>query len=89
MLINDDHDHLHPVRIAFRDMEGKRDLSLADQVTMITFGKPQYQWHPDPRKGHARSGWSHSSLSGAENTQYTLPAASLTILGGRLHSAAA
>jgi len=53
---------------------------------MITFGREQYQWHADRKKGHADPDGpaATSQLSGEENTQYNLPAASLTVLRGRL-----
>jgi hypothetical protein len=53
---------------------------------MITFGKEQYQWHPDRKKGHADPDGPAvtSTLSGGEGTQYDLPPASLTVLRGRL-----
>jgi hypothetical protein len=52
---------------------------------MITFGKAQYLWHPDRKKGHAdpNSPPLTSALTGGDNTTYTLPAASLTIVRGR------
>lgn len=86
MLVNKDHDHAHPVRIAFHDADSKRDSSFAGPVAMITFGKEQYQWHPDRKKGHADPDGpaATSELSGKEDTQYNLPAASLTILRGRV-----
>ncbi len=86
MLVNKDHDHAHEVRIAFHNTDGNRDLSFASPVTMITFGKAQYQWHPDRKKGHADPDGPAvtSTLSGDGNRQYDLPPASLTVLRGRL-----
>jgi hypothetical protein len=86
MLVNKDHDHAHQVRIAFHNADANRDSSFAGPVTMITFGKEQYQWHPDRKKGHADPDGPAvtSTLSGGEGTQYDLPPASLTVLRGRL-----
>jgi hypothetical protein len=86
MLVNKDHDHVHQVRIAFHNADANRDSSFAGPVTMITFGKEQYQWHPDRKKGHADPDGPAvtSTLSGGEGTQYDLPPASLTVLRGRL-----
>lgn len=86
MLINKDHDHAHQVHIAFHDADGKRDASFVGPVAMITFGREQYQWHPDRKNGHADpdSPAATSKMTGDEHTQYNLPAASLTILRGRL-----
>jgi hypothetical protein len=86
MLINKDHDHAHHVRIAFHDADSKGDASFSGPVAVITFGKEQYQWHPDRNKGHADPDGpaAASELIGKEDTQYNLPAASLTILRGRV-----
>jgi hypothetical protein len=86
MLVNRDHDHPHQIRIAFHNADDNRDSSFAGPVTMITFGKEQYRWHPDRRKGHADPDGPAvtSELSGEESRQYDLPPASLTVLRGRL-----
>ena len=86
MLINKDHDHPHPVRVVFHDSEANRDVSFSGQVTMITFGKEQYQWHPDRRKGHADPDGPPrtSTLQAGQDTNYDLPAASVTVLRGNL-----
>lgn len=86
MLINKDLDHAHQVRIAFHDADSNRHASFSGPVAMITFGKEQYQWHPDRKKGHADPDGpaATSELSGKEDTQYNLPAASLTILRGQV-----
>ncbi len=86
MLINKDHDRAHQVHIAFHDADGKRDASFVGPVAMITFGREQYQWHPDRKNGHADPDGpaATSKMTGDEHTQYNLPAASLTILRGRL-----
>jgi hypothetical protein len=85
MLINKDYDHPHQVRIVFHNAKSNREDSFSGPVTMITFGKAQYLWHPDRKKGHAdpNSPPVKSTLTGGENTIYTLPAASLTIVRGR------
>ena len=85
MLINKDYDHPHRVRIVFHNAESNRDDSFSGPVTMITFGKAQYLWHPDRKKGHADpdSPPVRSTLTGGENAMYTLPAASLTIVRGK------
>jgi F5/8 type C domain-containing protein len=86
MLINKDHDHPHQVRVLFRDSDGHQDTSFVGKVTMITFGKEQYQWHPDRKKGHAEPDGppATSALQAAQGTEYTLPAASIIVLRGML-----
>jgi F5/8 type C domain len=85
LLINKDHDHAHQVRIVFQDADSNRENSFSGPVTMISFGKAQYQWHADRKRGHADPDNPPvtSTISGGENTPYTLPAASLTILRGK------
>jgi len=87
MLINKDHDNAHAVRIVFRGDSGEE--FFAGQVTRITFGKAQYQWHADRKHGYADPDNPpvRSKISGEQNTSYELPAASLTILRGKLASA--
>jgi hypothetical protein len=86
MLINKDHDHPHEVRVLFHDCGGHQDTSFVGKVTMITFGKEQYQWHPDRKKGHAEPDGPPTTLmlSGQQGTKYNLPAASVTVLRGTL-----
>jgi hypothetical protein len=86
MLINKDHDSAHPVRIVFQDSESHQDQSLIGPVAAITFGKAQYEWHPNRKNGYADPGLppAKSTVAGAESTRYNLPAASLTIVRGRL-----
>lgn len=86
MLINKDHDNSHPVRIVFHDADADKDIAFAGPVTSITFGKSQYQWHPDRKHGYADPDGpaATSELVGTKDTVYDLPAASLTVVRGRL-----
>jgi hypothetical protein len=86
MLINKDHDHPHKVRILFHDADGSHDKFFTGRITMITFGKKQYVWHPARKKGHADPDGppETSTLDASENTEYELPAASLTVLRGSM-----
>ena len=86
MLINKDHDYAHQVRIKFHDAETNRNRSYVGSVIMITFGKAQYVWHAARKRGQADPDGppSTASLTGSEDTVYNLPAASLTVLRGRL-----
>lgn len=86
LLINKDYDNPHPVRIAFHDDETKADLYFQGPVTMITFGKAQYQWHPARKQGYADPDGPplKSTVNGVAETQYVLPPASITVLRGRV-----
>jgi hypothetical protein len=85
MLINKDHDNAHSIRISFRNQAAAAQR-FAGPVTMITFGKTQYQWHPDRKRGHADpdNPPERSTISASEKTQYNLPAASVTVLRGKI-----
>ena len=86
MLINKDHDHPHQVSVLFHDSGGHQDTSFVGKITMITFGKEQYEWHPDRKKGHAAPDGppATSALKAGQGTEYNLPAASVTVLRGTL-----
>jgi hypothetical protein len=86
MLINKDHDQSHRVRVVFHDADGNGDTSFAGEVTMITFGKEQYQWHAARKKGHADPDGPPviRTLRAEQGMQYHLPPASLTVLRGGL-----
>ena len=85
MLVNKDYDNAHEIRIVFHDDDAHGDDTLAGSIEMITFGKAQYQWHPAGREGHADPDGppAKSTLTGAVDTKYTLPAASVTVLRGK------
>jgi hypothetical protein len=89
MLINKDHDNAHSIRISFRSGEAAAAQIFAGPVTMVTFGKAQYQWHADRKRGHADPDNPplRSTISADNNTQYELPAASLTVLRGKISAA--
>ena len=87
MLINKDYDNPHSVRIAFHDEDAKVDRSFVGPVTMITFGKEQYAWHPALRDGYADpDGPAARSTLPAGRDPYTLPPASMTVLRGRVEN---
>ncbi len=86
MLINKDHDDRHQVRVVFRDDVDKHEQAFTGPVTMISYGREQYQWHSDRKNGYADPDDPpvKSSVNGAPGTVYTLPPASLTVLRGQL-----
>jgi len=88
MLINKDHDQAHKVRIVFHDAGSHGDGFFSGPVTMITFGKAQYQWHAHRKKGRAHPDGppATSQLTGRSDSLYNLPAASLTVLRGPLET---
>jgi len=89
MLVNKDYDSPHRVRISFQDGNSGKSNVFTGPVTMITFGKAQYQWHASRKQGHADPDEppARSTIVGAESTAYDLPAASLTVLRGKIGTA--
>jgi hypothetical protein len=89
MIINKDYDHPHQIRVVFHDAESNRSESFLGSVTEITFGKAQYQWHADRKRGYADPDGPAvtSTITNDENTLYDLPAASLTVLRGKVRTA--
>jgi hypothetical protein len=88
MVVNRDHDHAHQLRVTFQDSEAKRQQSFAGTVTRVTFGKEQYQWHPDRKKGHADPDGPplKQSVQATHDSMYDFPPASITVLRGTLGS---
>lgn len=86
MLINKDHDHAHKLRVLFHQADGTPDASFTGKLTVITFGKEEYQWHPDRKRGHADpDGPPTTRMVNAEKgTEFDLPPASLTVLRGSI-----
>jgi hypothetical protein len=89
LLVNKDPVADHATRVAFDDLDAKAPRSFVGPVAMITYGKAQYQWHASGVSG--ASGYAQpddpprvSSVQAEPSTEYTLPAASITVLRGRL-----
>ncbi len=83
LLINKDYDHAHSVRIVFQDPTRGQESSFAGQVMTITFGKDQYQWHSNRKKGYADpDGPPKTSIQQAGS--FDLPPASVTVVRGTL-----
>ena len=83
LLINKDYDHAHPVRIVFQNPNRGQDSSFAGPVTAITFGKDQYHWHPNRRKGYADPD-GPPKTSTQQAGSFDLPPASVTVVRGKL-----
>jgi hypothetical protein len=86
LLVNKDHDHAHPVQVVFHDANANHDSFLTGVISAITFGREQYQWHPDRKKGHADPAGpaKYATIQGMQGMKYELPPASLTVLRGKL-----
>ena len=87
MLINKDYDNPHSVAITFRDDNDKTQKAFVGPVARITFGKEQYQWHSAMSEGYADPDGPPNRSTLPEGTdRYLLPAASMTVLRGRVGS---
>ncbi len=86
LLINKDHDHPHDVRVVFHDDAAQSDRTFAGPVTLLSFGKTQYEWHPNRKQGYADPDLPPvtSTLPGGPGALYTLPPASINVLRARL-----
>jgi hypothetical protein len=86
LIVNKDQDNAHTVKISFDDSSQPGPGSFSGPLNVKTFGKAQYQWHPSQTGGNADpDGPIASSTVNAEpNTSYELPAASITVLRGKL-----
>jgi len=84
LIVNKDQENAYKVRIAFDNLEPHKSETFAGQVKMATFGSAQYQWHPGGVTGRADPDGppARSTISASAETQYELPAASITVLTG-------
>jgi hypothetical protein len=89
MVINKDQENAHEVRISFDDAEKGSRGFFTGPVNLTTFGKQQYQWHVDAKGGFADPDGpaTKSSVSGGVGTKFTLPAASVTVIRGKVEKA--
>jgi len=86
LVINKDQENAHPVRISFANTSASGASSFSGPVTLKTFGKVQYVWHPSRTGGTADpDGPIVSSTVNADSaTSFTLPAASVTVIRGNI-----
>lgn len=93
MLINKDQHNAHALRIVFDGAPNTNSApqSFRGEVTSTIFGSAQYQWHPTPTGGSASPDGPavRSTIAAGPETIYTLPAASIVVLSGKIGSATA
>jgi hypothetical protein len=87
LLINKDHDQAHPVQVVFQDAKGT-SRTFTGRVTLLSFGKGQYEWHPNRNNGYADPNLPPvvTRPLAAPNKTYLLPAASINVLRGEVGS---
>jgi hypothetical protein len=87
LLINKDQDNAQPVRLSFVDAATKRVQHFTGAVRQSSFGRAQYRWRPGSvESGHADPDGpaAHATLEAGAAESITLPAASITVLTGRV-----
>jgi hypothetical protein len=91
LIINKDQENAHAVNISFDDAEKKGAATFTGPVSVATFGKTQYAWHPDRSGGAADPDGpaAKSTVNAGPTTSFTLPAASVTVVRGAISSAKA
>jgi hypothetical protein len=92
-VVNKDQENAHEVKIAFDGTKAGAsggaagsDAGFEGTVDVVTFGAAQYQWHAAPAGGHADPDGpaARSTVNANASTKFTLPAASVTVLRGKL-----
>jgi hypothetical protein len=84
MLVNKDQFNPQPVRIVFENE--KRSAHFTGQLSVVTFGSEQYQWHSNVKGGIADPDGpeARSSVAATKDGTFTLPKASVTVIRGKL-----
>jgi hypothetical protein len=88
LVINKDQENAHTVGISFEDVEKGTSAFFAGPVSVTTFGKDQYQWHPSTT-GDTSLGMAdpdgpalQSTVNAGVGTKFTLPASSVMVIRG-------
>jgi hypothetical protein len=89
LIINKDQENAHTVNVSFDDAGKKNAATFTGPVNVSTFGKAQYAWHPDRNGGTADPDGpaAKSTVNAGPSTNFTLPAASITVLRGAISAA--
>jgi hypothetical protein len=86
LVVNKDQENEHKVSIRFEDPVRHLSGGFAGAVTLFVLGKAQYQWHPDKDGGTADPDGppATTTVDAGPDTVFSLPAASITVLRGKL-----
>lgn len=89
LVINKDQENAHTVNISFEDARERSGLAFSGPVSLTTFGKEQYVWRPDATGGSAAPDGPavKSTVNATRATRFTLPAASISVLRGKIAAA--
>jgi F5/8 type C domain-containing protein len=88
LIINKDQENGHTVAISFSDADKGTTGFFSGSLNVMTFGKDQYQWHPNLDGGTADPDGpaAKSTIKADASTKFTSPAASITVIRGTVSS---
>src|SRR5258708_37036122 len=91
LIINKDQENAHTVSISFDDKEQKTAAAFTGPLSLTTFGKAQYAWHPHLNGGTADPDGPalKSTAIAPASTKFSLPAAAVNGLPGVISAASA
>jgi F5/8 type C domain len=84
LIINKDQENPHTVKISFDDATQTAPGAFAGPISVKTFGKAQYQWHPATLSADPDGPIATSTLTADPNSSVELPASSVTVLRGKV-----
>jgi hypothetical protein len=84
LLVNKDPVSAHVLTVVFSNSSDHSTHYFQGTVKQVTFGSGEYAWHANGQNGYASPDGpaKKSDQSGGKGVQYTLPAASVTVLRG-------
>jgi hypothetical protein len=88
LIINKDQENAHSMHISFEDSSGTGSSAFRGPVTVKTFGKAQYHWHPTVNGGTADPDGPivSSEVTADVGTSFVLPAASVNVIRGKIQA---
>jgi hypothetical protein len=84
LIINKDQESAHSVKISFDDSTQHAAGSFAGELTVKTFGKAQYQWHPATLTADPDGPIASTTINANAATQFELLPSSITVLRGKI-----
>ena len=86
LLVNKDQFAAHSLTVTFHNSQDNSDHYFQGSVTQTSFGPDEYIWHDHGQNGYADPDGPAltSTQPGGKGIDYTLPAASITVLRGRV-----
>jgi hypothetical protein len=84
LIINKDQESAHSVKISFEDSTQHAAGSFAGELTVKTFGKAQYQWHPATLRADPDGPIASTTINANAATQFEFAPSSITVLRGKI-----